>query len=93
MRPYNEARGIDEDEGKNAMQTATIEEVQTELPRLLRELETNGEIVIVSNGQPVARLVPPVLPKGVPIPGRGKGKLVINVEDDEHLKDFAEYMP
>jgi hypothetical protein len=25
--------------------------------------------------------------------GSAKGKLIINSEDDEHLKDFQEYMP
>jgi hypothetical protein len=28
-----------------------------------------------------------------PVPGRGKGMLTIVSEDDEHLKDWAEYMP
>lgn len=30
------------------------------------------------------------LPKGVPIPGRGRGKLVIVSDDDDHLEDFEE---
>jgi hypothetical protein len=50
-------------------------------------------VVIVSGGQPVARLVPPLTPKGAPVLGRGKGKLIIHADDDEHLQDFAEYMP
>ena len=29
----------------------------------------------------------------MPLPGRGKGMLTILSEDDDHLKDFAEYMP
>ena len=74
------------------MQTATVAEVQARLPELLDQLASGGELVIVSNGTPVGRLVPPPLPNGVPIPGRGKGKLVIHSDDDEHLKDFAEYM-
>lgn len=28
-----------------------------------------------------------------PLPGRGKGMLTVISEDDDHLKDFAEYMP
>ena len=32
-------------------------------------------------------------PKGVPIIGRGRGMLVSYVDDDEHLKDFAEPAP
>jgi hypothetical protein len=31
--------------------------------------------------------------KSTPVAGRAKGMLIINSEDDEHLKDFAEYMP
>lgn len=75
------------------MQTATIEEVQAHLPELLQQVGAGKEVTIVSQGKPVGRLVPPALPTGVPILGRGKGKLVINVDDDEHLKDFAEYLP
>jgi hypothetical protein len=32
------------------------------------------------------------LPVGTPIVGRGRDKLISYVDDDEHLKDFAEYM-
>lgn len=76
-----------------AMQTATIDEVRAHLPELLQQVNAGEEIVIVSEGKPVARLVAAPPPKGVPVPGRGKGKLVIHADDDEHLKDFAEYMP
>lgn len=75
------------------MQTATIEEVQAQLPEFLEKLGQNGEVVITNLGKPVGRLVPPGLPKGVPVLGRGVGKLISYVEDDEHLKDFAEYVP
>lgn len=30
-------------------------------------------------------------PKGIAVIGRGKGMLVSYIDDDEHLKDFAEY--
>jgi antitoxin (DNA-binding transcriptional repressor) of toxin-antitoxin stability system len=75
------------------MQTATVAEVQAHLPELIQQLGAGREIVIIADGKPVARLVPAPLPKGVPIRGRGKGKLIIHAEDDEHLKDFAEYLP
>jgi len=75
------------------MQTATVAEVQAQLPELLRHVSAGEEVLIVSEGKPVGRLIPPPAPKGVPIAGRGKGKLVIHANDDEHLKDFAEYMP
>lgn len=70
------------------MHTATIEEVQTRLPELLHQLGENEELVIVSNGKPVGRLLSAPLAKTVPIRGRGKGKLTIHVEDDEHLRDL-----
>jgi antitoxin (DNA-binding transcriptional repressor) of toxin-antitoxin stability system len=75
------------------MQTATVEEVQARLPELLRQLDSAGEVIIVSEGKPIGRLLPPSLPKGVPMYGRGKGKVISYVDDDEHLKDWAEYMP
>jgi prevent-host-death family protein len=75
------------------MQTATVEEVQACLPELLNKVAEGQEVVITRNGTPVGRLMPPTLPKGVPIPGRGKGKLIIYSDDDDHLKDFEEYMP
>jgi antitoxin (DNA-binding transcriptional repressor) of toxin-antitoxin stability system len=73
------------------MTTATMEEVQTHLPELLERLTPGEQVVITRDGKPVARLTPE-LPVGVPIPGRGKGKLVILAEDDEHLAGFEEYM-
>ena len=73
------------------MSTATMEEVQSHLPELLDALAAGDAVVITRDGKAVARITPE-LPVGVPIPGRGKGKLVIVSEDDDHLKDFAEYM-
>lgn len=75
------------------MQTATIAEVQARLPELLQQVGAGEEVLIVSAGKPVGKLVPVALPTGTPILGRGQGKLIKYVEDDEHLKDFGEYMP
>ena len=75
------------------MQTATVEEVQAQLPEILERIEVGEEVVIVKGNKPVGRLLPPPMPKGTPVAGRGKGKLVIHADDDEHLRDFAEYMP
>ena len=70
------------------MTTATIEEVQAHLPEMLVQL--GGEsIVIVSDGKPVGRLVPPLVSKEVPIYGRGKGKVLQLIDDDEHLQERA----
>ena len=72
------------------MQTATMEEVQAHLPELLGQLALGDEMVITRDGESVARLLP-TFPVGVAVPGRGRGKLIILSDDDEHLADFAEY--
>jgi antitoxin (DNA-binding transcriptional repressor) of toxin-antitoxin stability system len=73
--------------------TVTIEEAQARLPELIDRL-ARGEVLIITRGDsPVAQLVPPPSKKQPPTRGRGRGKLVIVSEDDEHLKDFEDYMP
>jgi antitoxin (DNA-binding transcriptional repressor) of toxin-antitoxin stability system len=73
-------------------ETVTIEEAQAHLAELIAGLTPGQEIIITSNDQPVAELRPlPV--EGQPRFGSCKGSLEILAEDDEHLKDFAEYMP
>ena len=64
------------------------------LATFLAALAPGDEVVITRDGAPVGRLTrPPAPPKGVPVYGRAKGMLVVHAEDDEHLNDFAEYMP
>jgi antitoxin (DNA-binding transcriptional repressor) of toxin-antitoxin stability system len=75
------------------MSTLTIDEAQSQLPQLIDQLRPGEEIVITRGDKPVARLLSLELPRGIPIIGRGKDKLIGYVDDDEHLKDFAEYMP
>ncbi len=74
------------------MPSLTIDETQSRLPQLIDQLRPGEEIVITRDNKPVARLVPTEAPKGVPIYGRGKGKMSLDVDDDSHLADFAEYM-
>jgi antitoxin (DNA-binding transcriptional repressor) of toxin-antitoxin stability system len=76
------------------MATATIEEVQANLPALLASLLPGEELVTTRQNQPVARLVaerarPPGKTRKF---GGGKGKLTFVEEDDEHLDDVREYM-
>ena len=75
--------------------TITLEEAQLSLKELVHRLAPGEEIVITENQQPVARLVSEQTPsaKRRPGPGLGKGMITIVSDDDEHLKDFAEYMP
>jgi len=74
--------------------TISMEEAQATLPDIIRTLGPGEEVVITQNSQPVAKLIrQPQAARKRPHPGSAKGMLIINVEDDEHLQDFAEYMP
>jgi prevent-host-death family protein len=70
----------------------TIEQAQAKLPDLIDSLKTGDEIVITKENEPVAKLVAhrPVSPKPR-TPGNCKDMIRLAVEDDEHLRDFAEY--
>ena len=75
------------------MQTIPIEQAEGHLAEIIDKLSPGEEIVLKRNNRPMARLVGEQVEKPHPVPGRGKGMLTILSEDDEHLKDFAEYMP
>jgi prevent-host-death family protein len=75
------------------MQTLTEDEVRSNLSEVIDSLRPGEDVVVTRGGKPVARLVADLLPKGVPVYGRGKGKMLIDLDDDGHLADFAEYMP
>jgi antitoxin (DNA-binding transcriptional repressor) of toxin-antitoxin stability system len=75
------------------MQTMTIQQAQSHLAEIIDKLTPGEEIVLVRDNRPVARLVAESAEKPAPVPGRGKGMLIIVSDDDEHLKDWAEYLP
>ena len=76
------------------MQTITVQEAQSRLAEIIDQLAPEEEIVLVRNSQPVARLVSMVVSaKPQPLPGRCAGMLTVVTEDEEHLQDWAEYMP
>ena len=50
------------------------------------------EIVLTRNARPVAKLVGEPREEARPILGRGRGKVIIASEDDDHLQGFEEYM-
>lgn len=75
------------------MTVITVEEAQANLSQLIDQLAPGEELVITRNARPVAQLVGLPAEEPRPIPGRGRGKLIILSEDDEHLKDFKDYMP
>ena len=74
------------------MPTLSIDQVQARLPELIEQLRPGADMVITRGELPVARLVPAAAPKGVPVYGRGKGRMMLDADDDRHLADFAEYM-
>jgi len=74
------------------MASVTLAEAQSKLPELIAQLAPGEELVITRDERPVAKLVGTErLPSRSGF-GAGKGQLVILSEDDDHLKDFAEYM-
>ena len=75
------------------MTIVTIEEAQAKLPQLIEHLAAGEELVITRNQQPIARLLAEEKPKRNPRKaGNCKGMLSIVADDEEHLKDFKEYM-
>ena len=74
--------------------TMAVEDLKLTLPELLDSLTPGDEVILTRNQQPVAKLrVPPPAPQRLPrVPGNCKGMITLLVEDDEHLKDFEEYM-
>jgi prevent-host-death family protein len=75
------------------MSTVTIEDAQARLPELIDKLSKGEDVIITRNNRAVAQLVPVQAAKPQPRFGSCKGMLTIVSDDDEHLKDFAEYMP
>ena len=73
------------------MPTLTIAEAQQQLPQIIERLHPGEEVAITRDDRTVARILPPELPRGTPVYGRGKGKVLSYIDDDDHLKDFAEY--
>jgi prevent-host-death family protein len=75
------------------MTTVTIPEAQANLPEIVENLKPGEEVILTQNQQPVAKLVPISGARPQPVFGSCRGKLIIVAEDDEHLKDFSDYMP
>jgi antitoxin (DNA-binding transcriptional repressor) of toxin-antitoxin stability system len=75
------------------MQTLTLQEAQCRLAEIIARLTPGEEVLITRDNHPVARIVGEAVARPQPVPGRGKGMLTVVSEDDEHLKDWAEYMP
>jgi antitoxin (DNA-binding transcriptional repressor) of toxin-antitoxin stability system len=74
--------------------TLAVEDIKVTLPELLDSLAPGDEVILTRNQQPVAKLVSEQAPERKPrVPGLGRGMVTIVSDDDDHLRDFAEYMP
>lgn len=74
------------------MQTISLQVAQTQLAEIIDNLPPGEEIVIIRDELPIATIRGMQRSIPQPIPGRCRGMLVIIKDDDEHLKDFAEYL-
>ena len=74
------------------MTSLPLQQVQAQLPELIRQLAPDGEVVITENDQPVARIVPPL-----PVhPPRKLGSLrgtvsFLAMDFNAPLEQFKEY--
>lgn len=74
-------------------QTVTIEQAAAKLGELVGSMRPGDEIVLTQDSRPVAKIIPNRQTRRQRQPGSCKGMLIIHHEDDEHLKDFRDYMP
>jgi len=74
--------------------TVSIQEAQTRLTELIRQLSPGEEVVITEGDRPVARLIPTPPPERKPRRlGTLRGMVLHVAPDfDEPLDDFREYM-
>lgn len=76
------------------MSSIPIEQAEGNLRTLISGLSPGQSIDITVEDQTVARISNVTQPaRQSRRPGSAVGQLLIHEEDDEHLKDFAEYMP
>ena len=74
--------------------TLPVESGDIMLRDLLNRLSPGDEVIFTQNQRQVAKLISEAEPvKQWRVPGLGKCILKIVEDDDEHLKDFEEYMP
>jgi antitoxin (DNA-binding transcriptional repressor) of toxin-antitoxin stability system len=72
----------------------TLHEAQAKLKELVHQLEPGDEIMITEDEKTVAKIVSEIPQSRSPrVPGLGKGMIVLQQEDEQHLEGFAEYMP
>ncbi|MDX2034262.1 MAG: hypothetical protein SF339_26545 [Blastocatellia bacterium] len=76
------------------LETVSLQEAQAHLADLIAMLTPGEELVITQDGCPIAKLTGQTGGnRRERRPGSAVGKVTVLAEDDEHLKDFKEYMP
>ena len=74
--------------------TIPLKDAEGNLRKLIATLAVGDEIVLTDGNEVVARILGErAAAKPRPGPGLCQGMISIVAEDDEHLRDFAEYMP
>ena len=75
------------------MHKVTLEEASLNLPQLIEEAARGGDVVIVRDQHPVARIIAVESPAaGVRTFGSARGKITMADDFDAPLDDFKEYM-
>lgn len=75
------------------MSIVSLDEAQAHLPELIEGLQPGESLIITRDDKPIARLIGENVQNRKPRePGNCRDILTIVSDDDEHLKDFAEYM-
>ena len=70
----------------------SLEEAQAKLSELIYNLKPGEELLIADNNRLLAKLIGQT-PSQRPGPGLCKEMITIIADDEEHLQDFAEYLP
>ncbi len=75
------------------MPTVTVDEAKVRLTQLIAGLLPGESVQLTDGTRPVARLIAePAIAQPSRRPGSAIGRLVVISDDDDHLKDFHEYM-
>ena len=72
--------------------TISVERAQASLKDLIERTSQGETVIITQDENPVAELRAVGTVKPAPIFGSCKGMITIVADDEEHLRDFAEYM-
>jgi len=74
------------------MPPITLQEAQTHLPELLKQLQPGEEITITDQGQPLAQLKKAQRTSWPCKAGSAAGKIRMSPDFDAPLEEFKEYM-